>query len=223
MDEWNIHCKILGVPKDASPAEIKSAYMAQAKLFHPDKHQNDDVAKQKFQQLQESYSYLIKGQKPYTAATKPNSNSEHTQSSIKNKSQIIWLSISVICLITLAVFIVKWPEQPKIIFKPPLPKQDIEEVLKQRRIFVYEIGSNNKSCTLLNSESDHYDDFVTSKERFSNANCGGNVRAFFDKTTMRRLFVIAQTQDSCMCQVNYLKNKPPLDMNKNEFNDADLE
>jgi DnaJ-class molecular chaperone len=59
MNEWQLHCKILSVASDASMAEIKRAYHASAKLLHPDVHQNSPLAKEKFQQLKESYDYLL--------------------------------------------------------------------------------------------------------------------------------------------------------------------
>lgn len=60
MDERTLHCKILGVTTNASETEIKRAYRELAHLIHPDKNQNSNSAKQKFQQLKESYEYLTR-------------------------------------------------------------------------------------------------------------------------------------------------------------------
>lgn len=50
---------ILGVPKTATQEEIRSAYMAQIKFFHPDVFSgSEDVARIKTQQLNEAYATL---------------------------------------------------------------------------------------------------------------------------------------------------------------------
>ena len=56
--DWEFHCKILGVNPDATKDEIKAAYRENAKLLHPDKHKNNTLAKEKFQQVQAAYEYL---------------------------------------------------------------------------------------------------------------------------------------------------------------------
>ena len=57
-EDWEFHCKILGISESASDAEIKATYRELAKILHPDKHANSELAKQKFQQLQSSFEYL---------------------------------------------------------------------------------------------------------------------------------------------------------------------
>lgn len=50
---------VLGVPQSASPAEIRAAYLAQIKYFHPDVFPgNPEIAKLKTLQLNEAYAVL---------------------------------------------------------------------------------------------------------------------------------------------------------------------
>lgn len=50
--------KILGVEKNASQEEIKSAYRKLAKQYHPDLHPGDNAAAEKFKEVNEAYSVL---------------------------------------------------------------------------------------------------------------------------------------------------------------------
>ena len=58
--------KILGVSRNASPEEIKSAYRKQAQRYHPDRvsHLGEELqqlAKQKFLEIQKAYEILSSG------------------------------------------------------------------------------------------------------------------------------------------------------------------
>jgi DnaJ-class molecular chaperone len=50
--------KTLGVPKNASQAEIQKAYRELARKYHPDMNPDDKTAKKKFQQLQGAFDVL---------------------------------------------------------------------------------------------------------------------------------------------------------------------
>ena len=53
--------KVLGVDKNASPEEIKKAYRALAKKYHPDNYANNplaDLAEEKFKEINEAYEAL---------------------------------------------------------------------------------------------------------------------------------------------------------------------
>jgi DnaJ-class molecular chaperone len=55
---------ILGVNKDASESEIKSAYRKQAVEWHPDKHKDDkEVAEKRFKEINEAYQILSDSEK----------------------------------------------------------------------------------------------------------------------------------------------------------------
>lgn len=218
MNEWTYHCRILGVPKDASPAEIKSAYMAQAKLFHPDKHQNDSVAKEKFQQLQESFNYLKKNNNP--EASQKKSEQQPVQ---KTQSQRIWIFISIVCVVMLAAMVLLWPKStsPIIQIQKPDQSQDVESVLSKTRLYIFKMGSTNEKCSLLSRENAYYQDLVATEERFTNSDCG-DVRAFFDRSLpSQTMFVVSPSQESCECQAKYLNHKPKVD-GKKSFDDSDL-
>jgi len=50
--------KTLGVPRNASQAEIQKAYRQLARKYHPDMNPNDKTAKKKFQQVQAAFDVL---------------------------------------------------------------------------------------------------------------------------------------------------------------------
>ncbi|MBI3721354.1 MAG: J domain-containing protein, partial [Fimbriimonas ginsengisoli] len=50
--------EVLGVPKDASADEVKSAYRRLARRYHPDVNPNDPSAEEKFKEIGEAYSVL---------------------------------------------------------------------------------------------------------------------------------------------------------------------
>lgn len=50
--------EVLGVSKDATEAEIKSAFRKKAKEFHPDLNKDNPSAEEKFKEAQEAYSVL---------------------------------------------------------------------------------------------------------------------------------------------------------------------
>ena len=58
MAEKRDYYEVLGVEKDASDAEIKSAYRKKAKELHPDLNKDDPHAEEKFKEAQEAYSVL---------------------------------------------------------------------------------------------------------------------------------------------------------------------
>ena len=58
MAEKRDFYEVLGISKDATEAEIKSAFRKKAKELHPDLHKDDPHAEDKFKEVQEAYSVL---------------------------------------------------------------------------------------------------------------------------------------------------------------------
>ncbi|MBQ8426627.1 MAG: molecular chaperone DnaJ [Clostridia bacterium] len=68
--------QILGVSKNATQDEIKKAYRAQVKKYHPDLHPGDNAAAEKFKELNEAHEVLSdeKKRKNYDTFGDPNGN-----------------------------------------------------------------------------------------------------------------------------------------------------
>ena len=52
------HYDVLGVRREASPEEIKSAFKKLAAQYHPDRNPNDPGAHDKFKELNQAYQVL---------------------------------------------------------------------------------------------------------------------------------------------------------------------
>lgn len=57
------HYQVLGVLPNATSEQIKAAYREHAKHFHPDKHNNSEFFKKRFQDILEAYEILIDDKK----------------------------------------------------------------------------------------------------------------------------------------------------------------
>src|SRR5574340_1004071 len=55
--------KTLGVPREASQAEIQKAYRELARKYHPDRNPDDKKAKDKFVQIQRAFEVLNDAEK----------------------------------------------------------------------------------------------------------------------------------------------------------------
>lgn len=55
--------KVLGLPKDASAAQLKSAYRALAKELHPDVNPGDTIVEHRFKEVSAAYDLLSNAQK----------------------------------------------------------------------------------------------------------------------------------------------------------------
>ena len=57
--EYKDYYKILGVPENATDAEIKKSYRKLALEFHPDHNRDDPKSEEKFKEISEAYGVLI--------------------------------------------------------------------------------------------------------------------------------------------------------------------
>ena len=58
MADKRDYYEVLGVPKNATEAEIKKAFRTTAKKYHPDMHPGDKECEEKFKEAQEAYAVL---------------------------------------------------------------------------------------------------------------------------------------------------------------------
>ena len=65
MSQKRDYYDVLGVAKNASEAEIKSAYRKLALKYHPDKNQDDPSAEDKFKEAAEAYEILSNSETRY--------------------------------------------------------------------------------------------------------------------------------------------------------------
>ncbi|HUG55080.1 MAG TPA: molecular chaperone DnaJ [Vicinamibacteria bacterium] len=63
MSTTRDYYEVLGVARNASDAEVKSAYRKLALKFHPDRNQGDKAAEERFKEAAEAYSVLCDPQK----------------------------------------------------------------------------------------------------------------------------------------------------------------
>ena len=63
MADKRDYYEVLGVPKNASDADIKKAFRTLAKKYHPDMHPGDKECEEKFKEAQEAYAVLSDAEK----------------------------------------------------------------------------------------------------------------------------------------------------------------
>ncbi len=63
MTRTRDYYEILGVKREATPDEIKRAYRALAKQYHPDRNPEDSTAEAKFKEVQQAYATLSDAKK----------------------------------------------------------------------------------------------------------------------------------------------------------------
>jgi len=55
--------EVLGIPRNATPEQIKKAYRKLARKYHPDVNPDKAEAEEKFKELSEAYEVLMDSQK----------------------------------------------------------------------------------------------------------------------------------------------------------------
>ncbi len=76
--------KVLDVPKDASPEDIKKSFRKLAVKYHPDRNQGDSTAEEKFKQINEAYAVLSdpEKRKQYDTFGSSNFHQQYSQEDI---------------------------------------------------------------------------------------------------------------------------------------------
>ena len=63
MADKRDYYEVLGVGKNATESEIKSAYRKLAKKYHPDLNPGDKEAEEKFKEVNEAHEYSVRSGK----------------------------------------------------------------------------------------------------------------------------------------------------------------
>lgn len=82
--------EVLGIQQGASKDEIKRAYRALAKQYHPDKYVNNplsDLASEKFREIQEAYDTLMNNNQSTGYQSQYSSQSNYNQSNYNQSNQ----------------------------------------------------------------------------------------------------------------------------------------
>ncbi len=89
----DIHFQILGVTRNSTKNEIKSAYRKKSMLYHPDKFSNDESkweeAHSKFIQISEAYNLLKNYEPKNTFLNEQNNNTRHNYNPNFKRADII--------------------------------------------------------------------------------------------------------------------------------------
>ena len=121
------HYQSLGVGFRASSAEIKTAFRALAKKYHPDQNGNDPTAETKFREIKEAYELLCDkarrleydrewvhtGRLKWVPKADATSESTESESTTLPRNQLIMLYAAVIGLPFLASLLRGDPKQPQ--------------------------------------------------------------------------------------------------------------
>ena len=91
--------EVLGVSRDASDQELKSAYRKLAMKFHPDRNPGDHAAEEKFKQASEAYQVLCDADKraAYDRYGHAGVGAAGRAGSADSPATSIWATSSAIC------------------------------------------------------------------------------------------------------------------------------
>ena len=110
--------QVLGVPRTATPAEIKKAYRQLAARYHPDKHRGnelEDLARDKLTELNEAFEVLSDPARR-TQYDRTRSFSRHaagTPQPVPDLGRSMWSLIRFFIVLGIAVFAFRFIRNPR--------------------------------------------------------------------------------------------------------------
>jgi DnaJ-class molecular chaperone len=212
MSERKFHCQILGVSESATLDEIKKAYRNLAKLHHPDLHSNSETAKKKFQQLHDSYEFLLRNTFKNSQANSENTTTKQNTSFKNNNDQKSKESVNkrkfkttdmfgLVLRSTLILFFSNFALRPFLnSFLESSKKKS--SIVKEK---TYKIATGifpNIECEFKDLNEKQMDFFKENGKVYTNQKCGSVLRF----NTDNEKYIFSNSLAGCTCYLNSMKH-----------------
>ncbi len=112
--------EVLGVPKTATPVEIKKAYRTLAARYHPDKHRGnelEELARDKLTALNEAYAVLSDPARraQYDSARSFARHDANTPQPAADPQRALWSLVRFFIVLSIAFFVFRFIRHPRAI------------------------------------------------------------------------------------------------------------
>lgn len=209
MDDWKHHCQILGIAEEAGLDEIKKRYRESASILHPDKHQDSTIAKEKFQQLNESYEYLLKniqyrkkgftqGFDPYRGAAGQASAARDPAQAAQSSRKKKWTAAIVVLDVLFLGWIV-WD----LAIKDKIGDQSRKSPAEPPRAFemyMAVIGPSTEKCAAVQLSEFQYNKYFLASSKPKSPKCGDVRVGDFSIQGENSTVITSQDLASCECE-----------------------